>query len=612
MKKLSIVLCICAANALFASQTNLNPVVVTALKSSQSLKSVTSNINIITSEDIKERDFVTLVEALSTVSGIRVLQNGGIGQSSSVKIRGFDSKRVLVLIDGVRYNDPTGLSGADFSHILLDNVDKIEIIKGPMSGIWGADASAGVINIITKKAEKDGLLASVYGEYGSFNSKKFGLNSAFKKSGFSLSFDIEKLKSDGFSAKAPKGKSVDDFEKDGYENLSANLKIGYDITDRDKIEGSYDYIDSTTEYDGYNIDETASANDDKSKVDSKEKFYNINYLHTAATSSLKIYANRSKFKREYATGFSKSFIGSVDEVGVNSKIDYTKGGFVSFGIDHKKFKHKNAINSSYKNDGIFLTNSNEFSGLIEGTSIAVQSLRYDKFDSFNNRFTYKVGLKHIHEKIEGLQSSFNFATAYNVPTLYQLYDSYAGNKNLNSEKTKGWDLSLNYKGAQITYFDNSVDDMIDYDLAVSKYANIAGKSKLKGVEFSYKNNIEAINLAYSFNYTYLDAKDKDKKRLPRRAKNSANMAIDYYADENLHLGLLAKYLGKRKKSQYDANPDKDDPSFVVLNFNADYELKKKLSLYAKIDNLLNKKYQEISGYSTSKRALYLGFRYKLK
>ncbi len=612
MKKLSISLALCFATAAFSSQTKLAPIVITASKSTQSLKSVTSNIDIITSQEIKERGFMTLTQALSTIAGIQVLQNGGLGKSSSVKLRGFDSKMVLVLIDGVRYNDPTSVSGANFSHILIDDIDRIEILKGAQSGIWGADASAGVINIITKKAKSEGISATLFGEYGSFNTKKYGFNSAFKRGGFDLSFDIVKLDSDGFSAKVPDGRDVDDFEDDGYENITSNIKVGYDITDHDRIEGFYNYIDATNEYDGYNKDAVAAANDALSKTDIKEQLYGVNYKHSFSNADLKIYANRSKFEREYATGFSKNFDGSVDEVGVNSKIDYTDDGFISLGVDHKKFEHKNKIDKSYKNQGVFVTNTNEFNGFIDGSTIVSESLRYDKFDAFENKLTYKVGLKHIHKKIEGLWSSFNYATAYNVPSLYQLYDSYAGNENLDPQKTKGWDISLNYKGASVTYFDNTVDDIIDYDFTTNKYANISGKSTFRGVEFSYSGMVEDLALSYAFNYTYLQAKDKDDNTLPRRAKNSANLTIDYYGIEDTHIGILTRFMGTREKSPYDTNPDKEYPSFTVVDLSADYKIDPKLSLYARIDNLLDKKYQEISGYATSKRAFYLGFRYKVK
>jgi vitamin B12 transporter len=127
-----------ATTNLFSAQS-LEPITVTsATNSTQSIKDVTSNIEVITKEEIEERHFTNVSEALNTLSGVSIISNGGLGSSSSVYLRGNDSKRVLVLIDGIRYNDITGLSGAPFEHLMIDDIEQIEVVKGAQSGIWGA------------------------------------------------------------------------------------------------------------------------------------------------------------------------------------------------------------------------------------------------------------------------------------------------------------------------------------------------------------------------------------------------------------------------------------------------------------------------------------------
>ena len=164
-----------ATTNLFSAQS-LEPITVTsATKSTQSIKDVTSNIEVITKEEIEEKHFTTVTQALNTLSGVSVVSNGGLGNLSSVFVRGMDSKRVLVLIDGIRYNDVTGTSGAPFEHLMIDDIEQIEVVKGAQSGIWGADASAGVINIITKNNE-EGTHTSVNTEFGSFQTKKYGMS----------------------------------------------------------------------------------------------------------------------------------------------------------------------------------------------------------------------------------------------------------------------------------------------------------------------------------------------------------------------------------------------------------------------------------------------------
>jgi len=615
--KLSLLLAIFLSNQAYATDIQLDKLTVTTpTKSAQNLENITANVDIITSEEIKERGYKTISDALKAQPGISYTRNGGLGKATSIMLRGFSSKRVLVLVDGVRYNDPTSVSGAHFQYILMENIERIEIVKGAQSGVWGADASAGVINIITKKATKDGFTASINAEYGSFNSQTYGFNTTYKQDKFDVSLNAQRLSTDGFSTKVPEGKDANDFEDDQYENNSADIKFGYNITDNDRVETFFNYIDADSDFDGYNMDATLASNDPIANTTAIEQFYGVSYTNTEGKNKTKIYFNQSDFSRTSTTSMVSKFDGSVKEFGLNSALSYAKNADMSIGVDCKKFKHENTIDKEYANQGIFATNSNSFDGLLSGTTIFSQALRYDKFDDFSNKVTYKLGLKHIHENIKGFWTSFNYATAYNVPSLFQLY-SYAGNKDLNPEETKGFDVTANYKGFGVTYFQNDIDDLIvyittDFVTFAGSYFNVSGKSRLKGVELSYANSLEIANLAYNFNYTYLKTKDKEGKELARRAKNTANLSLDYYGLADTHIGTLIQYVGERKKSQYDRDPEVDYEAYTVVNLTADYDINSQLSVYGKIDNILDEEYQSVAGFATSERAYYLGFRYKVK
>ena len=597
--------------SLFATQTQMSPIVVTAAKTPQPQQYVTANVDVITAEEIEERGFLTVGDALSTLPGLAVQRNGGIGKSTSVRMRGFDAHRLLVLIDGIRYNDPTLIGGAaNFAQLLTDDIARIEVVKGPQSGIWGADASAGVINIITKSAQKEGFSGTVFGEYGAFNTAKGGLDAGWKSGDFDATLNLVHLTSDGFSAIAPDQKRLDDYEDDGYRNTTADLKLRYRLSDRDRISASLHAIDSTSDYDGFDASFQPDPNDRNSSEDVTQLLTRLDYAHTFSKGEMGLYLSRSKFKRRLATGFSKAFDGRVDEVGLNGRWDYRQGDFLNGGIERKRFKHENEIDRSYRNDGFFLSNSNRFAGLIAGETIVTEAVRYDRYDAFSNRFTYKVGLKHIHDNIEGFWTAFNYGTGYNIPTLYQLYSAY-GNPDLTPEKTRGYDVTAAYKGVRLTWFDNRIEEMIDFGPDY-RYANISGSSKLKGVEFAYSGSYSPLSLAYGLNYTWLNAKDAQDKKLPRRAKHRANFTLDYYGIPKSHIGMQLRYVGKRKKSPYDTDPTVDDKEYTVVDMSADYTLSKALSLYARVDNLLDKTYQDISGYATSPRALYAGFRYRIR
>lgn len=598
----------------FAEEISLETITVTtANKTAQSLADITSNINVITSSDIEDRGFTTVTEALSSLAGISFTANGGLGGTSAMYLRGMDSRSTLVLIDGIRYNDVTSLSGAPFEHLMVGDIEQIEVVKGAQSGIWGADASAGVINIISKKA-KEGLHGSAHIEAGSFNTQKYGATLSQKTKKYSIKVSHNVVDSDGFTALAPKGSDIDTFEDDGYTNKITNIQLGLNINENNKIEISHTQIDAEGDYDTFeNPDALATSA-------TKDSFTSLNFNHVDSFNTLNVFAKRSKFEKEFKTEFSNDpFEGTVDEIGFNSKIPYGQGDFVLVGAEYKSFEQDDKIQKDFDNTGVFISNHNSFLGIMGGKTIFTESLRYDSYSSFDNEFTGKIGLKHIHDKIKGLVTSINYGTAYTVPTLYQLYApassfggfTYAiGNEDLQAETTQSFDISIAYKDFSLTYFKNTIDNLIEY---TSGYNNVEGESKIDGLEASY---LYAFNddLLFNINYTHLfHAQDKEGEALLRRATDTLNASIDYYGISKLHLGLDASYIGDRTDIIF--NPDfttsqAQTGNYTLVNFTADYQITDSLQVYGKIENLTDELYQSVYGYATSPRGFYAGVRAK--
>lgn len=569
-----------------------------ATKSEQSIKDVTSNVEVITSSELEEKKVTTVIDALNLVSGVNFVSNGGLGTNASVYLRGMDSQRTLVLIDGVRYNDITSASGAAFSDIMVNDIEKIEVIKGAQSGVWGADASAGVINIITKKP-KSGLSGSILSEFGSFNSKRYGGTVSYKTDKYYLSLNSQKIDSDGFTSYAKRGVDIDTYEDDGYENTTTNLKLGVNLNDNNKIDLSHTLINSKLQYD-------SSTGDTDNESKTKNKFSSVNFQNITNDITTDLFANYSDFHRSYSTG--SEFDGSVKEYGVKSHIPYNGGSsFVVAGADLKKAEHKNDLNRNYENKGLFLTNSNT----INEKLILTESLRTDRYDAFKNKTTGKIGIKYNFSK--DLNVSANYGTAYNVPTLYQLYAPLCcgiypvGNANLNPESIKSYDLSLTYKDIKITYFRNYVKDMIDYDFA-NGYINLSGESKIKGFEIDYKKAVTD-DLLFSLSYTRLSTEDSAGYELQRRPDETIKFGVDYYGFDKLHLGLNGEYIGDRIEYSYGTyNVDAKTGNYTVANFVVNYGLTRNVEIYGKINNITDKYYQTVDGYATSPRAFYAGIK----
>jgi len=595
MYKKKIILSILAASTLVAQEVKLKQITVTsATRSSQSIEDVTSSVNVITAKEIEEKHYTTVVQALESLSGINFTSNGGLGSTTAVFLRGLDSKRTLVLIDGIRYNDLTGLSGAPFSDLMIGDIEQIEVIKGAQSGIWGADATAGVINIITKSAKK-GAHSSANIEYGSFKSKKYGLLASYKTEDYYIKAGVQKIDTDGFSAQSPRGESIDKYEDDGYKNITANIKFGFDFDKNNKLELSHTTIDSRIEYDGYK-----NPNGIKSSK-TKDRFSQINFKQINSFTELDISAKLSKFERDYSAGYE--YDGEVQEYGIKSNTAYRENDFLVFGVDYKTFEHKNNLQKRYNNKAVFLTNSNEFN-ILGAKTILTESIRFDAYDKFDNKSTGKLGVKHFCKSIDGLTISSNIGSAYNVPTPYNLYSFY-GNPSIKPESTVSYDLSVAYRELQLTYFHSNTKDMIDYDFTTSTYNNLSGDIKIEGVEIEYATKIDE-DFSLTSNYTYLKAKNSDNETLRRRPTNTLKLALDYYGAKDLHLGVNGEYIGERFSN--DGKQGAQTGKYTVVNLSGDYNINKNFSVYAKIDNLFDKQYQVVDGYATAPLSAYAGIK----
>ncbi|MCK9371896.1 MAG: TonB-dependent receptor [Sulfuricurvum sp.] len=577
---------------LCAHDITLDPIMVSASKTEQSLSTITANATVITAEELEEKHIATVAEALNLVSGISTISNGGVGKSTSVFVRGFDSKRVLVLIDGIRYNDPTGLNGAPYEHLMVTDIERIEIIKGAQSGVWGADASAGVINILTKSAQ-NGLHGAITGEYGTFNTQKYGATASYATDTYYVKAASTTVDTDGFSAQAPKGVDITTLEDDGYRNTTTSLSAGYKFDSMNKIDLKHTAIHATTESDPYN-----NPNGIYNSI-VEESFSSLNVNHIDSFNEINLYAKHSSFERDYPQDlYTKAFDGVVTEYGLSSRIPYrSKNDFVLIGADTKSFEHRNDFDKKYTNTALFMTNSNTFNG----RTTLTESVRQDNYDAFHDKTTGKIGVKHFLDN--GFYLSSNYGTAYNIPTVYNLYGPY-GSTTITPESTKSFDASVGYKGVVLTYFYNTIEDMIDFDMSTYKYNNIRGTSTFKGFEAEYKKEFLSKTLL-SLNYTRLSAKDKDGFDLARRANENFKFGIDYYGIEKLHVGVFGEYVGSRYD---DKEQTRQTGRYTLTNAVVNYDLSKTVSLYTKIDNITDKYYQSVHGYATSSRAWYAGLK----
>lgn len=597
------------------AQTTFDDVIVNAsVRSDMALADVPDAIMVITAPMLENAHASTLQEALERLGHIAATSNGGPGQPTGFLLRGFDAKRVLVLIDGVRYNDVTGLSGAQYNFIHLDDVERIEIIKGSQSSVWGADASAGVINIVTKRAKK-GYHANFDAALGSFKTRQGAIGLSYGAGRFDLSAGAAYHTTQGFSAAEPakgtenygqSGESLG-WDNDAYRNRSYNAKAGFNITTDDRLEAQLRIIDAYVEYDAaagmdaQNIDDPFGYGMSNYYSNNKNSFYSAAYSHRDNVNDLSLRYNLSTFERDQFGGYE----GEVSEVLLQDLIAYGESAHLRIGGSHQTFEHSlnagSALDKNYDATALFLTNFNKFTPLETlGNTIVTESLRYDRYDAFENKTTAKLGVKQYFSDTYAL--SFNLGTGYNVPTLYQLYDEWSGNPLLSPEKTQSYDLGIGNDMLKATFFYNEVDNLIDYDFATYAFANIEGTSKLKGVEVDYAVS-PLDNLDASLHYTYLDAKNALGQRLASRPKHQVDAHMLYTIGAASAM-VNAQYIGERfdQADEQGAQTGK----YFLAHLSLTYKATDNVSLYGKIDNLTNKHYQVRDGYATAGRSATVG------
>lgn len=596
---------------------DLGNVIVSATKTETYQGEVGSSTTVITAEEIKRSQKQTVSEVLRDVPGVTVMQTSAFGGQTSVYLRGAKPGQTLVLIDGVEVNDPMSTDRSfDFAHLTTDNIERIEIVRGPQSTLYGSDAIAGVINIITKKGEGKPKLIG-YFEGGSYNTfrENLGLSGSLGKFNYSLS--ASRLDSDGIN-KASTGS-----EKDGYGNTTLSSKLGYKLFDNSELSVVARFTDSKTSIDdGSNDDDpnnTAWWRDLSAKV-AFDQSINSWWSHNL---SLSYHDIRRDYKDEadadHPTEDSESWY-----KGGNTKFEWQHNfSPVSWGILTGGFEYEQEDGSSYYRSGTYI--SKEDNKSVNNTAFYFQTqlkfwdklfitpgLRVDEHELFGVESTYKISAAYFIAQT-GTRLKGNWGTGFKAPSLYQLYSNY-GDPNLKPDESRSYDFGFEQSflkdklSFELTYFYNDFENMVDWDSLTWKYKNI-GKAVTKGVEFGTK--IKPLdNLTIGSGFTYTDTEDKDTGlELLRRPKMQANLSVDWKFIEKANLYFGVTYVGDRKDVIYDAYYNQvriTDKAYVTARMALSYDITKNFQIFGRAENLFNEKYHDVHGYAMPELSFYGG------
>ncbi|MEQ5735733.1 TonB-dependent vitamin B12 receptor BtuB [Providencia alcalifaciens] len=600
---------LCSIPSLASRNSQSDQLVVSANRFEQPISSILAPVTVVTREDIDHWQSNTVVDVLRRLPGVDIAQSGGMGQQSSLFIRGTESRHVLVLIDGVRLNQ-AGISGSsDMSQIPISLVQRIEYIRGARSAVYGSDAVGGVVNIITRR-DNDGTTLNAgigshsYQNYNGSTQQKIGENTTVTAAGaytHTKGFDIEARGNTGGGPQP---------DKDGFLNKTLWLGVEHQFSsDLSAYARAYGY-DNRTSYDGTPADTRKLYS---RTYESGLKYTNGKY----STSLLGSYSHMKDYNYNYHNGRygSGSVIDESDQYNFQWGNSYRlEKGNISAGVDYQRqsiepggytmTSKKEMVN----NTGIYLTGQY---AIIDSVT-AEAAIRSDHHSEFNWHTTWQSGLS--WEFYEGYKLIGSYATAYKAPNLGQLYTDNVtwdikGNPNLKPEESKQWEIGLEGETGllfwQLIGYENEITNLIDFTTDPVTYAssyNNIGKAKIKGVEWN--GELQTGLFSHQLTLQYLDPRnEKTNKVLNRRAKQQVKYQLDWNIAA-VDMGLTYQYIGSR----YDINETYQRTKVggvSIWDITAAYPITSHLTIRGKIANMFDKDYETAYGYRTAGREYFL-------
>lgn len=609
----------------------MEEVVVTATRTPTELDRIGgSSLTVITAEEIEAKGQLTVEEVLKGTPGLDVVANGGLGTSTSVFIRGADSKNTLILLDGVMFNDPSSPQrDANLANLTTDNIERIEIVRGPMSVLYGSNATAGVINIITRRG-KGAPSFSLGGEAGSYGTWKTYAGASGALERFHYSLGLSRTESQGFSTanddnqRIPTGEGKTS-EKDGWRNSTLSGNVGYLLTPDAELSAVFRYMDSRVDIDssvnGYLQDDKIGAPRDKF-IDSEELLARVNLRNRLLAGRLdsNLYYQRTDKERVIIDDFGRTlYNGESAEVGWQGSLAPVHGHGLTLGLAYLDERMDTSggftlIDERSANVGsIWL--QDQFSPGKAFTLVA--GLRLDDHDRFGSKATYRISPSY---EVVATGTTFKaaYGTGFRAPSLFELYAPYYGNSALEAEESKGWDVGVEQEllggGLTVgaTYFQTKFDNLIQYDFTTWRYEQASGETTVRGVEsFLRWSPWAALDLTAT--HTYTDTEKASGERLSRRPLNKASLGAGYRFSQRLRGNLQLLWVGERDESPFARDKDGNRvytlDAYTVVNLAARYALSPNLDLYGRIDNLFDEKYEEAWSYATPGISGHVGVKY---
>ena len=608
----------------YAQDTNnLEDVVVTAARTPQKNSDVLSDVSVITQKQIQLAGQTSLVELLRTQPGIEMAQNGGVGKTSSIFMRGANATHTLVLIDGMRVSSATS-GTTSLENIPLDQIERIEILRGPASSLYGADAIGGVIQIFTKSAKGTPRFNASFGlgTYGT-SIASAGVNGRVSDTSFSA--QVGTISTNGVSAIANSTLATYNSDDDGYHNKNISIKLAQHLGDNHEIGITGFYSDGTSHYDG-------GARTPLARPRNQFDYYGVQRL-----SSYGIYS-----KNRFTSNWLSTLRAGQSEDDADSYAPNTANTLKvksTFRTTQNQYSWQNDITTQI---GLFTVGAERLEQNVDSTTLFKQdgrniqswlagwqhgfgsnnvqvNLRNDDNSQFGNHTTGSVG--YGYQLSPNWRANASYGTSFAAPTFNQLYNpldtsiNYVGNPDLKAEEGRNKEVGLHYvNGTQnvgAVYYYNDVDNLIANTTrpinGVNRLSPInVNEAILKGLSLSYSGSISGLNI-YA-NADFQRPEDAETGNLlPRRAKEHGTFGVSKRFGE-WEIGSDVE------SSSYRYNDIRNRPidrmsGYTLVNIYTNYRINPDWSLNARVNNLFDRTYELAQNYGTFGTNLMVTVRY---
>jgi vitamin B12 transporter len=590
-----------------------------------------SSVTVVTREEIEAKQVKHVAEVLRSVPGLAVGRTSTAGSLTQIRVRGAEANHVLVLIDGVEINSTTD-GEFDFSDLLIDDIERIEVVRGPQSGIWGANALAGLINIVTRRGDGPARVHAS-AEAGSFNTRSFALGVSGGGEHAWGSVSGSGLETDGFNI------SDNGTEDDGARIVNFQARGGVKLHPWLTVEGFVRDMDKQAEFDDFTTPPDAAPGDLLVSVDRSglETLSNILVAGTTLTVDpfeglwrTRLFANYNQTDRESLD----PIFGNSSNLGQRERY----GAVSTLTLDAPDQSMRHTITGLVEQeDESFEISSDPIERRREKTSVAGEvrgeyfdqlflsgALRHDDSDVFGPFDTYRVAAAWLFQQTE-TRFHGSYGTGVVFPSMFEQFGVIPGfftpNPDLQPEESEGWDIGVEQTlldgrvVVDVTYFEQNLTNEI-FSPFFGPPVNLPGESERKGVEVSASLR-PTDTLDVIVTYTNLDAIDSTGLAEVRRPEHAASLSANWRFDEGR--GLLSTgviYNGEMHDIGFDAftfaQRDVLLDAYTVVNLGARYAVTDQVDVYGRLENALDEDYEEAFGFNTPGFAAYGGIKIRLE